>query len=54
MLEALQFDNIRTARSKGLGQRAVLYGHALRNAVLPLVTLIGLSIDAIANSNLHG
>lgn len=44
MLEALQMDYVRTARSKGLGQRAVLYGHALRNAVLPLVTLIGLSI----------
>ena len=44
MLEALQMDYVRTARSKGLGQRAILYGHALRNAVLPLVTLIGLSI----------
>jgi peptide/nickel transport system permease protein len=37
-------DYIRTARAKGLTERAVLYKHALRNAALPLVTIIGLDI----------
>ena len=41
MLDALGADYIRTARAKGLGERAVLYRHALRNAVLPVVTLAG-------------
>lgn len=42
MLEILSQDFIRTARSKGLRERAVVYRHALRNALLPVVTLIGL------------
>ena len=42
MLEAIGQDYVRTARAKGLGDRAVLYGHALRNALLPLITLVGL------------
>ena len=41
MLDALGADYIRTARAKGLGERAVLFRHALRNAVLPVVTLAG-------------
>ncbi|MER3399412.1 MAG: diguanylate cyclase [Chloroflexota bacterium] len=41
MLEVLSQDYIRTAQSKGLAERAVLYGHALRNAVLPIVTVLG-------------
>ena len=44
MLEVLSQDYIRTARAKGLRQRAVVMGHALKNAALPLVTLIGLDI----------
>lgn len=44
MLEVLSQDYIRTARAKGLTQRAVIMGHALKNAALPLVTLIGLDI----------
>jgi len=44
MLEVIRLDYVRTAEAKGLQQRAVLYGHAFRNAMLPLVTLIGLSI----------
>jgi peptide/nickel transport system permease protein len=44
MLETLQQDYVRTARAKGLGQKAVLYVHAFRNAFLPLVTLVGLSL----------
>jgi peptide/nickel transport system permease protein len=44
MLETLRQDYVRTASAKGLRQRAVLYSHALRNAILPLVTLVGLSL----------
>jgi peptide/nickel transport system permease protein len=41
-LEALQEDYVRTARAKGLPERTVLWKHAVRNALLPMVTLIGL------------
>jgi peptide/nickel transport system permease protein len=44
MLEVLGLDYIRTARAKGLTNRVVLFKHALRNAALPLVTIIGLDI----------
>lgn len=44
MLETLQQDFVRTAHAKGLRARVVLYAHALRNAILPLVTLVGLSL----------
>jgi peptide/nickel transport system permease protein len=44
ILEVLGLDYIRTARAKGLSQRAMLYKHALRNAALPLITIIGLDI----------
>lgn len=44
MLEVVSSDYIRTARSKGLTERRILYVHALKNASLPLVTLIGLDI----------
>lgn len=42
MLDVLGSDFIRTARAKGLNERTVLYKHALRNAVLPVVTVLGL------------
>jgi len=42
MLEVIGQDYIRTARSKGLSERVVLYAHALRNALLPLITMVGL------------
>jgi peptide/nickel transport system permease protein len=42
MLEVLRQDYIRTARAKGASQRAVNYDHALRNAMLPIVTIIGI------------
>lgn len=42
MLEVLRQDYIRTARSKGASDRSVNYDHALRNAVLPVVTIIGI------------
>ena len=42
MLEVLRADYMRTARSKGLGERDVVLKHGLRNAMLPVVTLIGI------------
>jgi peptide/nickel transport system permease protein len=47
MLEVLHKDFIRTARAKGLSERSVIYKHALRNALLPIVTIIGLSIPGL-------
>lgn len=47
MLEVLGQDYIRTARAKGLIQRAVVMKHAFRNALLPLVTIIGLSLGGL-------
>jgi peptide/nickel transport system permease protein len=44
MLEVIHLDFVRTAEAKGLTHRAVVYGHALRNAMLPLVTLLGFSL----------
>ncbi len=47
MLEVIHQDYIRTARAKGLSERAVIYKHALRNALLPIVTILGLSVPAL-------
>ncbi|MDP3787210.1 MAG: ABC transporter permease [Candidatus Omnitrophota bacterium] len=47
MLEVLHKDFIRTARAKGLSERSVVYKHALRNALLPIVTIIGLSVPGL-------
>jgi len=47
MLEELGQDYIRTARAKGLSERAVVYKHALRNAMVPIVTVIGLQFGAL-------
>src|SRR5881628_2143675 len=44
MLEVLGQDYVRTARAKGLGERRVVYRHALRNAALPVITVAGLSL----------
>jgi len=44
MLEVLQQDYIRTARAKGLPQRVVVYVHAFRNALVPVVTVIGITM----------
>ncbi|MFI5422101.1 MAG: ABC transporter permease [Nitrososphaerales archaeon] len=43
MLEVIRQDFVRTARSKGLKERVVIYRHALKNALIPIVTVIGLS-----------
>ena len=47
MLEELGQDYIRTARAKGLSERAVVYRHALRNAMLPVLTVLGLQFGAL-------
>jgi peptide/nickel transport system permease protein len=47
MMEALAEDYIRTARAKGAGERRVLFRHALRNALIPIITLLGLSLPGI-------
>lgn len=47
MLDVLHEDYVRTARAKGLGERLVYYRHALRNAILPLVTLIALDLPSL-------
>lgn len=47
MLEVLRQDYVRTARAKGLAERVVIYKHALRNAMIPVVTIIGLQLPAL-------
>jgi len=47
MLEVIRQDYIRTARAKGLPERTVIYKHALRNALLPVVTILGLSVPSL-------
>lgn len=44
MLEVIRQDYIRTARAKGLAELAVLYGHALKNALIPVVTVVGVQM----------
>ena len=51
MLEVLRQDYVRTAHAKGLSERIVLFRHAFRNAVMPLITLFGLSLpDLVAGA----
>jgi peptide/nickel transport system permease protein len=47
MLEVLSQDYVRTARAKGLGQRPILFVHALKNAAVPIVTVIGLGVAGL-------
>lgn len=51
MLEVLRQDYIRTGRSKGLKQRKVIYVHALKNALLPVVTLMGLRLGMLVGGS---
>jgi len=44
MLEVLSQDYVRTARAKGVGQRGILFVHALKNAAVPIVTVVGLGV----------
>ena len=47
MLEELSHDYIRTARAKGLPEQTVVYRHALRNAMIPIITVLGLQFGAL-------
>lgn len=47
MLEVIRADYITTARAKGLPERDVIYKHALRNAILPVITILGLSVPGL-------
>lgn len=47
LLEVLNDDFIRTARAKGLSERKVIFGHALRAALLPIVTIVGLQMGSL-------
>lgn len=47
MLEVLHQDYIRSARAKGLRERTVIYRHALRNAMIPLITVIGVALGSL-------
>lgn len=49
MLDVLGADFIRTARAKGLAERTVLYKHALRNALLPVITVLGLQFGNVVS-----
>ncbi len=51
ILEVMREDYIRTARAKGLADRAVLFKHALRNAMIQIVTVIGLSLPALVGGS---
>jgi peptide/nickel transport system permease protein len=48
MLEVLRQDYVRTAWAKGLRQRTVLLKHALRNAIIPVITILGLQLAQVA------
>ena len=62
MLEVLRYDYIRTARAKGLREQTVIYRHALKNAVVPVITILGNQMHALIGGsvvvevifNLHG
>lgn len=51
LLEVLRQDYVRTARAKGLRERAVIYRHALRNALIPLITVIGYLIGLLVTGS---
>jgi peptide/nickel transport system permease protein len=47
MLEVLTADFLRTARAKGVAERAVVYHHGVRNALIPIVTVVALSVPRL-------
>jgi ABC-type dipeptide/oligopeptide/nickel transport system permease component len=51
LLEVLRTDYMRTARSKGLAERAILFRHGLRNAMLPVITIAGIVLADIATGS---
>ena len=52
VLTVIDEDYVRTARAKGLGQRTVVYRHVLRNALLPLSTVMGLSVVGVVTGTI--
>jgi ABC-type dipeptide/oligopeptide/nickel transport system permease component len=51
LLEVVEEDYIRTARAKGLAERAVVFRHALRNALIPIISLLGLDLGYIVGGS---
>jgi peptide/nickel transport system permease protein len=51
LLEVVRQDYVRTARSKGLPERVVIYRHALRNALIPIVTLLGMAVPGLISGS---
>jgi peptide/nickel transport system permease protein len=51
LLEVIDQDYIRTARAKGLSERAVVFGHALRNSLIPIISLMGLDLGYIVGGS---
>ncbi|MFP8890566.1 ABC transporter permease [Natrialbaceae archaeon A-CW2] len=51
MLEILNEDYIRTARGKGIGEKSVIYTHAMKNAMIPVITLIGLQVPLLFSAS---
>ncbi len=51
MLEVIHQDYIRTARAKGLSERTVIFKHALRNALIPIITLLGLYLPVVMSGS---
>jgi peptide/nickel transport system permease protein len=51
MLEVIDQDYVRTARAKGLAEDSVVYGHALRNALLPFVTMFGFLLPGLISGS---
>ena len=54
MLEVVHQDFIRTARAKGLSERTVIFKHALRNALIPIITLLGLYLPFLLSGAVLG
>ena len=52
VLETLQSDYVRTARAKGLGERRILMRHVLKNALIPLITVLGPQIPNLATGSI--
>jgi peptide/nickel transport system permease protein len=52
MLEVMRNDYIRTAYSKGLKERAVVWRHALKNALIPVITIVGLQVGGLIGGSI--
>lgn len=52
LLEVIRQDYVRTARAKGLGERVVIFKHALKNALIPVVTVVGLQIGGLLTGSI--